>query len=77
MSASALDAAFAELRNQFDAAHGGFGGAPKFPHPTSIELLLRHYARGGPDADTALQMALTTLTAMAHGGLYKTTSGGE
>ncbi len=76
VSAAVLDLGFEELREQFDSAHGGFGGAPKFPHPTSIELLLRHYARGGPKADEALQMALVTLTGMAHGGLYDQVGGG-
>jgi len=76
LSPAVLDAAFAELRDQFDAAHGGFGGAPKFPHSTSIELLLRQHARGGPKADEALRMALQTLSAMAHGGLYDQLGGG-
>ena len=34
----------------FDAAHGGFGGAPKFPPSMVLEFLLRHHARTG-DAD--------------------------
>jgi uncharacterized protein YyaL (SSP411 family) len=71
-----LDTAFKELRDQFDSIHGGFGGAPKFPHPTSIELLLRHYARGATKADEALGMALVTLSAMALGGLYDHVGGG-
>lgn len=71
-----LDTAFEELRSQFDSTHGGFGGTPKFPHPTSIELLLRHYARGAAKADEALGMALVTLGAMAHGGLYDHVGGG-
>src|SRR5205814_2969655 len=56
--------------------YGGFGAAPKFPHPTSIELLLRQYARGDGQATAALQMAQATLTAMAHGGLYDHVGGG-
>ncbi len=40
------------LRASFDATHGGFGGAPKFPHPTELELCLREGERrhGAPHA---------------------------
>jgi uncharacterized protein YyaL (SSP411 family) len=65
-----------ELREQFDSVNGGFGGAPKFPHPTSIEFLMRRHASRGPRADEALQMALLTLTRMADGGLYDHVGGG-
>src|SRR3981081_1879547 len=42
--AEPLDEAASYLGEAFDARHGGFSGAPKFPHPDSIELLLRRYA---------------------------------
>src|SRR6204780_1408687 len=29
----------------FDAQHGGFGQAPKFPHPSALDLLIERYAR--------------------------------
>ena len=74
-----LAAAVEQLKRQFDPHHGGFGGAPKFPHPTSLELLLRHWARGAiagkPDAD-ALHAARFTLQQMARGGLYDQLGGG-
>ncbi|MCR4346368.1 MAG: thioredoxin domain-containing protein [Sulfuricaulis sp.] len=74
-----LDQAHAELQNQFDARYGGFGKAPKFPHPTSLELCLHRWAHsthnGAEDKD-ALHMARHTLTAMAHGGLYDQVGGG-
>ncbi len=74
-----LAAAVEQLKRQFDPRHGGFGGAPKFPHPTSLELLLRLWARGAisgkPDAD-ALHAARFTLTQMARGGLYDQLGGG-
>ena len=67
----------AELGRLYDGRLGGFGGAPKFPHPTSIERLMRHYAASAaaPDRE-ALQMALHTLRAMAQGGVYDQLGGG-
>jgi uncharacterized protein YyaL (SSP411 family) len=75
----ALDQAHAELQRQFDARYGGFGQAPKFPHPTSIELCLHRWARSGHDGAEdreALGMARDTLAAMANGGLYDQIGGG-
>ncbi len=68
-----------ELEGQYDAEHGGFGAAPKFPHPTQIEFLLRHWARtaAAGEADArALEMATHTLRAMADGGIYDQLGGG-
>src|SRR5688500_8786482 len=55
------------LRTNFDARYGGFGAAPKFPHPTDLELCLRK-------GET--EMALTTLTRMCEGGIYDQLGGG-
>ena len=78
-NAMPLDVARQQLEQQFDAKQGGFGGAPKFPHPTSIERLLRHWAGtrkdGAPD-EQALHMALFTLDRMALGGMYDQIGGG-
>ena len=62
------------LARAFDAREGGFGGAPKFPHPVNIELLLGHHALTG-DAG-ARDMALLTLEKMAQGGIYDQIGGG-
>src|SRR6266540_1137996 len=67
MDARALDDGVALLRRSYDAAHGGFGGAPKFPQASVIELLLR---RG------ETEMAANTLRAMASGGMYDQVGGG-
>jgi len=79
IEADVLDTAQAEMEKQFDPDHGGFGGAPKFPHPTSIERCLRYWAatalRGAPN-DKALEMARFSLHAMAAGGLYDQLGGG-
>ncbi len=69
-----LDAAFQHLWQQFDPQHGGWGGAPKFPQPLTLEFLLRyHHTRGD---QRALQMVTHTLTAMARGGIYDQLGGG-
>ncbi len=66
--------AVAGMERRFDRAHGGFGGAPKFPQPMLIEFLLRHADRTGHDAARA--MALQTLDAMAAGGIRDHVGGG-
>lgn len=62
------------LGTGFDARFGGFGMAPKFPHPTDLEFLLRRYRSTG-DGE-ARDMALLTLQRMAEGGLYDQLGGG-
>jgi len=69
-----LDDAAAQLAASFDGVHGGFGQAPKFPHPDSIELLLRRYASTG-DRE-ALGMVTLTLARMAEGGIFDQLGGG-
>jgi len=69
-----LAGAVTNLRQTYDLARGGFGGAPKFPPSMVLEFLLRHHARTG-DAD-ALSMARRTCEAMARGGIYDQLAGG-
>ncbi len=69
-----LDAAAHQLSDEYDATNGGFGGAPKFPHPDAIELLMRRYA--AQHDGHALDMATTTLARMARGGIYDQVGGG-
>jgi len=69
-----LDAALVELERAFDPRNGGWGGAPKFPQPMTIEFLLRLYLRNGDER--ALAMARKTLGAMAAGGIYDHLGGG-
>jgi hypothetical protein len=69
-----LDEATRNLAHQFDRVNGGFGGAPKFPAPMAVELLLRVHARTG--AERALEMAEITLDRMGRGGLYDQVGGG-
>ena len=65
--AGAVDTAVEGLRGKFDAQWGGFGGAPKFPPHTALELLLKHGER---------KMALATLHAMRTGGIHDQVAGG-
>jgi len=67
LSGDLLRAVLDNLRASFDARFGGFGGAPKFPHPTDLELCLR---KGETD------IAHTTLKRMCEGGIYDQLGGG-
>ncbi len=62
-----LEAMLGNLRASFDPRFGGFGGAPKFPHPTDLELCLRFDEKG---------VVKTTLEAMCRGGIYDQLGGG-
>ncbi len=64
----ALDQAVATLAESFDARHGGFGRAPKFPQAPVLEFLLLR--------DDGRTMALSTLHAMASGGIHDQLGGG-
>lgn len=69
-----LDRAYTQIRSSYDAANGGFGGAPKFPRPVTLCFLLRYYARTGQRE--ALDMTLNTLRAMERGGIHDQLGGG-
>jgi uncharacterized protein YyaL (SSP411 family) len=79
LTTAPLNAVRAEIGATFDAHHGGFGTAPKFPHPATIDRLFRHHAAtattGAADSE-ALRMAIRTLTAMAEGGIHDQLGGG-
>jgi len=83
VSANVIDAIQESAVKMFDPRHGGFGNAPKFPHPSALDLLIERYARGAADApvrradDSQLaNLITTTLTNMAHGGVYDQLAGG-
>jgi len=61
------------IERRFDRRYGGWGGAPKFPAPQTIEFLLRRSLDGD---SVALQQAETTLQRMANGGIYDQLGGG-
>ena len=69
-----LDGAAVALARAFDPNHGGFGQAPKFPHPMDLRVLLRQHARiGDPQA---LPIVRLTLDKMSRGGIYDHLGGG-
>jgi uncharacterized protein YyaL (SSP411 family) len=75
---SVLDAAYRQLDRTYDPKEGGFGGAPKFPRPVTLNFLTRLYARD-PKSDSgkhALEMTLFTLRKMAAGGMHDHIGGG-
>ena len=72
------DQGYQEATATFDAINGGFGEAPKFPHPVMLEFLF-DLAATSPDAAQragALKMALQTLRALAAGGIHDQLGGG-
>lgn len=71
---SLLAAGIDSIRRAFDPTNGGFGEAPKFPHPSTIDLLLRRFARTHEDA--LLEMAVRTLVKTARGGVHDQLGGG-
>ncbi len=75
-TAELADACAAFLEREHDAAHGGFGGAPKFPSPANLTFLLGRWARGARGAETARRMVLAQLEAMRANGLNDHLGGG-
>ena len=79
LTATPLQRARDTFAQTFDRDYGGFGSAPKFPHATTIDRMLRHWhssATGAePDLD-ALLMSTLTLTRMADGGIFDHVGGG-
>ena len=69
-----LDAAADRMAALFDIRHGGFGNAPKFPHPAVIEFLLARWRDTG--LDWQRDVVVKTLTGMARGGIRDHVGGG-
>ncbi|MFV1982825.1 MAG: thioredoxin domain-containing protein [Thiohalomonadales bacterium] len=74
-----LDQSRKQLGDTFDKRYAGFGKAPKFPHPTNLERLMRHWLltlNNENCDDSAKQIVYLTLHAMASGGIYDQLGGG-
>jgi uncharacterized protein YyaL (SSP411 family) len=73
-TSAVLDAAARKLAADTDRVHGGFGAAPKFPHPQALDLML-HRALATGDA-VIRDAAVLTLDAMSRGGIHDQVGGG-
>jgi len=71
---SLLDTGYQQFKSSYEPLYGGFGRAPKFPHPASLGFMLRYHARTG--AKDALDTSLFTLRKMADGGMHDHIGGG-
>jgi uncharacterized protein YyaL (SSP411 family) len=84
VSRSVIDAIQESALKMFDPVHGGFGQAPKFPHPSALDLLIEQYARTKNERtknermenDDLRNVIVTTLEHMANGGVYDQLAGG-
>jgi uncharacterized protein YyaL (SSP411 family) len=78
LGAKTLDAAYQQIARSYDAHEGGFGVAPKFPRPVTLNFLARIHARN-PKSESgkhSLEMDLFTLRKMAAGGMHDHLGGG-
>lgn len=71
---SLLDKTYEQIKSSYEPRYGGFGDAPKFPRPVTLNFMLRYYARTG--TKDALGMSLFTLRKMADGGMHDHIGGG-
>ena len=73
-SPSVITAIIDSALKMFDSTHGGFGSAPKFPHPAALDLIIDQYVQRGDDK--LRDVFVTTLERMASGGVYDQLAGG-
>jgi uncharacterized protein len=73
-SPAVVDAIVEAMLKMFDEKNGGFGSAPKFPHPAALDLLIDRYVRTWDEH--LRDVFVTTLEKMAHGGVYDQLAGG-
>ena len=74
VSAGVIAAIQTSALRMFDPHNGGFGQAPKFSHPSALDLLIERYARTSDD--NLRSLIVTTLEHMANGGVYDQLAGG-
>src|SRR5271163_4337413 len=73
-SPAVIDAIVKSALKMFDPENGGFGSAPKFPHPAALDLLIDQYVRSGDEK--LRDVFVSTLEKMARGGVYDQLAGG-
>ena len=71
-----LEAATKSLLESYDWGYGGWGSAPKFPQPMTIEFLLRRALTDSPQHEQILKASQHVLDAMSRGGMYDVVGGG-
>jgi len=71
-----IGAILESARQMFDEVNGGFGSAPKFPHPAALDLVMDQYARTGSSNEELRPIFVHTLEKMARGGVYDQLAGG-
>ena len=79
VSATVIDAIAESARQMFDEVNGGFGAAPKFPHPAALDLVMDQYVRTkdrGTDNEELRTIFVSTLEKMTRGGVYDQLAGG-
>ncbi|MGD0470050.1 MAG: thioredoxin domain-containing protein [Terriglobales bacterium] len=79
VSATVIDAIVESARKMFDEVNGGFGSAPKFPHPPALDLVMDQYVRTrdrGTGDEELRTIFVRTLEKMARGGVYDQLAGG-
>ena len=83
VSASVIDTILESARRMFDSDHGGFGSAPKFPHPAALDLVMEQYVRGSgeekeekKEKEDLRSIFVHTLEKMARGGVFDQLAGG-
>ncbi len=79
VSATVIDAILESAHKMFDELNGGFGNAPKFPHPAALDLVIEEYVRtktGGHENEGLRTLFVRTLKKMASGGVYDQLAGG-
>ena len=74
VSATVIDAVLESARKMFDEVNGGFGSAPKFPHPAALDLVMDQYVR--TKNEELRTIFVHTLEKMARGGVYDQLAGG-
>jgi len=74
LAVDTLRKAYEQMARGFDATHGGFGGAPKFPQAHGLQFLLRYWQRTAEAQ--AREIAAVTLDHMARGGIHDQLGGG-
>ena len=73
-SPTVIDAIVQSVLKMYDPQNGGFGSAPKFPHPAALDLLIDQYVRSGDEQ--LRDVFVTSLEKMARGGVYDQLAGG-